>query len=105
MVKIDVSFDTFTLLIAGLYSVHSDIDPVAVPRSIWMELGERLEKLLVNWDYEKISLEDWISTCLFIYPLEALDVEQVQWYEENTECWTRMNGNVELLISMDVSML
>ena len=96
--------ETLAVLIAGLYTSFSDINPMAIPQSLWLEIAEKLEPHLENWDYGKISFEDWIKYNLFIYPTMALDDDTLKDIKETTEYFERVNGNVLLSVSMDMGM-
>ena len=77
---------------------------MAIPQSLWLEIAEKLEPHLENWDYGKISFEDWIKYNLFIYPTMALDDDTLKDIKETTEYFERVNGNVLLSVSMDMGM-
>jgi len=94
--------DTLGVLIAGLYATYSDINPMAIPNSLWLEIAEKVEPYLENWDYEKISFEEWIKYNLFIYPTMAIDDESLKEMKESTIYFERLNGNALLSISMDM---
>ena len=94
--------ETLAVLIAGLYVTFSDLNPVAVPQSLWLEIAERLEPYLDEWDYEKLSFEDWVKYNLFIYPTMALDEDTLKDIKETTQYFERVNGNVLLSVSMDM---
>lgn len=94
--------ETLAVLIAGLYATFSDLNPVAVPQSLWLEIAEKLEPYLDEWDYEKLSFEDWVKYNLFIYPTQALDEETLLELMESTIYFERVNGNVLLSISMEM---
>ena len=94
--------DTIGVLIAGLYATFSDVNPLAIPNSLWLEIAEKLEPYLDGWDYDKISFEEWIKYNLFIYPTVALDEETLKEMKESTVYFERVNGNVLLSISMDM---
>ena len=89
-------------MIAGLYATFSDLNPVAVPQSLWLEIAEKLEPYLDEWDYEKLSFEDWVKYNLFIYPTQALDEDTLLELMESTIYFERVNGNVLLSISMEM---
>lgn len=94
--------ETLAVLIAGLYATFSDLNPVAVPQSLWLEIAEKLEPYLDEWDYEKLSFEDWVKYNLFIYPTQALDEDTLLELMESTIYFERVNGNVVLSISMEM---
>jgi len=97
-----LSTDTLAVLIAGLYSTFGDINPMAIPQSLWLEIAEKLEPYLDEWDYDKISFEDWVRYNLFIYPTMALDDETLDELKESSVYFERLNGNALLSVGMDM---
>lgn len=102
MPKIELHTTTLAVLISGLYCTHHNMDAMAVPESVWIEIAEKLEYFLEVWDYNKISFEDWIKNGLFIYPKGLLELEDIKYMEDNTLYWERLNGHVVLSISMSI---
>ena len=94
--------ETLAVLIAGLYSTYGDVNPMAIPQSLWLEIAEKLEPYLDEWDYETLSFEDWIKYNLFIYPTIALDDETLDDIKKSTIFFERINGIVLLSVSMDM---
>ena len=103
MVKLELNLTTLSVLIAGMYCTYNNIDSIAIPESIYLEIAEKLTPYLDDWDYEKISFEEWIRTCLLILPRVLLDDDMVEEMKQNGIYWERNNGNIVLSISMDVS--
>lgn len=102
MVKVELATDTLSVLIAGLYCTFNHIDSMAIPQSVYLEIAEKLEPYLMEWDYEKISFEDWIENNLLILPRILLDDDTVNEMINDTVYWERDNGNVVLSISMNM---
>ena len=102
LVSLKLSVSTLSVLIAGLYAVYTDVNPLAIPESLYYEIAEKLAPYLENWDYEKISFEEWIKYNLFIYPTMAIDDESLKEMKESTIYFERLNGNALLSISMDM---
>jgi len=100
MVKIDLHLTTLTVLIAGLYCMYSGTNSMAVPESVYYEIAEKLEPYLEDWDYERISFEDWIRDCLLILPRVMLDDDTVNEMITDGLYWERENGSIILSISM-----
>ena len=98
--KLDVN--TLSTLIAGLYSVYTDVNPIAIPQSIWLEIAEKLSYFMDTWDYEKITLNDWIKYGLLIYPKEMLSESEIEDLQSNSLYWERVSGNAILVVSMDI---
>lgn len=103
--KIELETNTLAVLIAGLYCSNTGIDSMAIPHSIYLGIAEKLEYFLPEWDYSKISFEDWIKHCLLIYPKEMITEVELKGMQENSLYWEYPNGNVVLVISMDISVI
>lgn len=104
MVLIELETDTLAVLISGMYCVNHNVDAMAIPQSVWMEIAEKMEYFIGNelWDFKKISFEDYIKTGIFIFPTEALDKETLDEMMDGCLYWERENGNITLSISMDI---
>ena len=98
--KLDVN--TLSTLIAGLYSVYTDVNPIAIPQSVWLEIAEKLSYFMDTWDYEKITLNDWVKYGLLIYPKEMFNESEIEDLQKNTLYWERVSGNAVLVVSMDI---
>lgn len=105
LIPIKIERTTFSVLISGLYCGLHKIDPMAIPESVWMEIVEKLEAYLDEWDYNICTLEQFLLNNLFIYPQQMLDENTIKDMKENTLYWERVNGNVILSISMDMNMI
>lgn len=105
MVVVDISNSTLSVLVAGLYCVSHDVNSIAIPESVYLYVAEQLEYFLPNWDYDRISFEEWVCNYLTIYPKPMLSVEHIKDLQENTLYVEMPNGNVILVVSMDVSMI
>ena len=105
MVKIELDKYTLSVLVAGLYCTTHAVDSVAIPQSLWIAIAEKLEYFLPNWDYNKISFEDWIENCLLILPKPLLDEETLEDMQKTTLYWEYPNGNVILIVSMDIGVI
>ena len=103
MVKIELETSTLAVLIAGMYCAYNEVNSIAIPESIWLGVAEKLEFFVPNWDYEKLSFEDWVKNCLLIYPKVLVDEEDIEYYKENSLYWEVPNGNMILMISMNIS--
>ena len=93
---------TLGVLVAGLYCSIHEVESIAIPESIWIYIAEQLEYFLPNWNYEVISFEDWVEHNLTILPKAMLDEEDIKYLQENTLYNEIMNGNVVLIVSMDI---
>lgn len=103
MVKVELETSTLAVLVAGLYSIRYNIDALAIPQSVYLKIAEKLEFFLPNWDFTKISFEDWVNTCLMIYPKVLFDEVELEDMKANTLYWEEYNGNIILIVSMDIS--
>lgn len=102
--NIEIELGTLATLIAGLYCTYSAIDPVAIPTSVYIELAEKLAKYLENWDYSKISFEDWIKYNLMIIPKVMIE-DELEEFRKNELYYERDNGNIVLVITADMSVV
>ena len=102
-----VRLDTTTLavLVAGLYCTNHQVDTLAVPQSVWMSIAEKLEYFLPMWDYNKITFEEWINTHLLILPKPMISEEELKELQETTLYHEMPNGNVILVVSMDIKLI
>jgi len=103
MVKVDLKTNTLAVLVAGLYSAVHEVEPIAIPESVWLSVAERLEYFLPDWNYDRISFEDWINNCLTILPKVMLSEEELNYLENRTLYSEVPNGNAVLIVSMDVT--
>ena len=102
MVKVELKTTTLAVLISGLYCVNTNVEAIAIPESVWIAIAEKLEYFLPDWDYEVISFEDWIKNCLLILPKVLLSDEEIEEMKGSTLYWEHPNGNMMLVISMDI---
>jgi hypothetical protein len=102
MVKVELEPSTLSVLIAGLYCTYHEVNSLAVPESIYLYVAEQLEYFLPDWNFDVISFEEWIKNCLFIYPKPLLSDEDIEYLQGNSLYWEMPNGNVMLVVSMDV---
>ncbi|MBP5421694.1 MAG: hypothetical protein J6Y78_04530 [Paludibacteraceae bacterium] len=105
MVMVDLSIDTIAVLVSGLYCVANDVDALAIPQSVWIAVAEKLEYFLSNelWDFEVIGFEEWVRTGLSILPKVLLTDEDIELMKKSCIYWEYPNGNMILVISMDIS--
>lgn len=99
-VKIEVS--TLATLIAGLYCTLASVDPMAIPSSIYIELAEKLVPYLEEWDYDKLTLEQWVGTHLLIIPKVLCSEEDIEELKKNKVYLERENGNAILIVTFEV---
>lgn len=102
MINLKLNLNTFSTLIAGLYCTYTSIDPRAVPTSLYIELAEKLEPYMENWDYEKQSFEDWITHNLLIAPMELFSESELNECKNNAIYIERQLGNVVLIATGDI---
>lgn len=105
MVKVNLSLSTLSVLIAGMYCSCHSVDSMAIPQSLWLSIAEKLEYFLPDWDYDKISFEEWVDTHLLILPKPMLSEEEVEDLQNTTLYWEHPNGNVVLSVSMDIGVI
>ena len=82
-VTIELEVGTLSVLISGLYVSYTGIHVNAIPVSMYMEVAEKVAEYLPQWDYSRLSLEDWIRTSLIIAPKELFSEEELDYYKDN----------------------
>lgn len=102
LINIKIEVSTLATLIAGLYCTMASVDPMAIPSSIYIELAEKLVPYLTEWDYDKITFEEWIGTHLLIIPKVLCSEEDIEEMKQNTVYLERENGNVILIVTFEV---
>ena len=102
MAIVELELSTLSVLIAGLYSIRYNVNAMAIPESVYLQIAEKLEPFLSDWDYSKISFEDWVSTHLLIYPKVLFSDEEIADLRKTTIYWEVSNGNAVLVVSMDM---
>ena len=101
-VSVDISIGTLAVLIAGLHTSYTGINPSAIPSSVYIEIAEKISEELPSWDYSKYSFEDWIQYSLLIAPYQMFSPEEIKELQGNTVYYERMNGNAVLVISWEL---
>lgn len=102
MVKLEISDDTFAILISGLYCSYHNIDAYAIPEPLWMILSEKVIPYFKEWDYDKLSFENWIKENILIYPKLAMSDDEIESCKENDIYFEMDNGNVLLIVSVEM---
>lgn len=101
-IHINIELGTLATLLAGLYCLYSSVDPIAIPESLYIELAEKLIPFLDDWNYERMSFEDWVKYNLMIYPVNVFSQEELKDFSENSIFFYRENGNVLLLVTAEI---
>lgn len=99
LVPLTISVATLSTLIAGIYCTVSHIDPIAIPTSIYIEIAEKIAPLLEDWDYEKMTFEQWVETQLLIIPKALCTEEDIEEMKKNSVYLERENGRAILIIT------
>ena len=102
MVVIDIKQDTLAVLVAGIYMDAKNMNPVAIPSEIWLQIAEKIA-FFVPWDYEVISFEDWIRQYVTILPRELISEPDLEYLQSKTLYWEYDNGGVLLSVSLDIA--
>ena len=102
LIEIKLSVGVLSTLIAGIYCTYSGVDPIAVPVSLYLELTEKLVPYLKNWDYGRISFEEWVQHCLIVAPKEMFNEVELEESKKNSIYIERNNGNVILVATGDI---
>jgi len=101
-VGIEISIATLSTLIAGIYCTVSHIDPIAIPSSIYIEIAEKIVPYLENWDYDRMSFEDWVEKELLIIPKVFCSDEDIEEMKKNEVFLERENGRAILIVTFGV---
>jgi len=94
-VNVEISIGSLASLIAGWYVMNANIDLNAIPSEVFIFTAQRLVPYLKDWDYERISLEDWINDSLIIIPKILVDDD----LKDSDIYFEYPNGNVILVVS------
>ena len=101
-IPIHLEVGTIAVLLSGLYCVYSATDPLAVPSSLYIEIAEKLVPYLENWDYSKLSFEDWVKSSLLIIPKVMIE-DELDEYKKNEFYFERYTGNIILVVTADMT--
>lgn len=97
---IELKKETIPILITGLFYGANDIDPRAIPYSTFIDIADALP--LDNWDYDKISLEDWVSEHLMIIPYVLVSEDEIKEMKKYPLYFEKDNGNAPLIVCAKV---
>ena len=103
MVNLKISRDTLAILISGLYCSYHDVDAYAIPRELWFELTDKVIDWFDDWDYDKLSFEDWIKYNILIFPKIAMSEKEVESCKDNDLYFEVESGNVILVVSVGMN--
>ena len=97
-ISIKIEVGTLAVLISGMYISSSGVPIEAIPASLFIEIAEQLVEHLPKWDYDKISLEEWVANCLIIAPKVMFSEDEILSYQKmNLFFIERKNGNATLI--------
>ena len=102
MVLIEIKEDTLAILLAGLYTIYSQVDVLAIPSSVYIEIASQLLPYLDKWDYDIISFEDWIRYCLMIYPKVMYTADELDEIKDNELYIELVTGNIILVATASI---
>ena len=100
--RIELEEPTLAVLLAGLYTVNTGINPIAIPESLWLDVVKILSPYLESWDYKKISFEEFVRQNLLIIPKELCSEEDIAYYKDNTVYYEYPNGRVILVVTFNI---
>ena len=100
-IELKIELGTLATLLSGLYSFYSTVNPSAIPTSLYIELAEKLIPYLKNWDYDKLSFEDWVKYTLLIVPMPLIE-DEINEYRENELYFERECGNIVLVVTAEM---
>ena len=98
-IRVEISVGSLASLIAGWYFMENNLDVNAVPSEVFIELAQRLVPFLDDWDYDKISIEDWIKHKVAIAPMVLFNQEDLEEVKNLGIYFEYPNGNVILVVS------
>lgn len=102
IVKVVLREDSFSSLLAGLYTTYHNADVYAIPSYVWLMITEALIPYMDNWCYDIQSFEDWISNYLIITAKEVCTQEELAEFKKNTIYIEAVNGNMVLVATGDI---
>ena len=102
--KIELDESTIAVLLAGLYTVNTGVNPIAIPESLWLDIVKILSPYLETWDYKKMSFEEFVRQNLLIVPKQLCTEEDIDYYKQNTVYFEYPNGNVVLVVTFNIDM-
>ena len=100
--KIELDESTIAVLLAGLYTVNTGVNPIAIPESLWLDIVKILSPYLETWDYKKMSFEEFVRQNLLIIPKQLCTEEDIDYYKQNTVYFEYPNGNVILVVTFNI---
>ena len=100
-VTLSIEVGTLATLLSGLYSFYSSVNPSLIPTSLYIEIAEKIVPYLKDWDYDKLSFEEWIKYNLLIIPKPLIE-DEIDEYRENELYFERVNGNVILVVTAEM---
>lgn len=100
-IQMSLEVSTIAILVAGLYCTFNNVDSMAIPSSLYIEIAEKLVPYLNNWDYEKLSFEDWIKYNLIILPKIMVE-DEIDELKKNELYFERDNGNIMLVVTAEM---
>ena len=101
-VTLELQMGTLATLIAGLFCTYSVVDPMAVPTSLYIEIAEKIAPFLKDWDYSKVSFEEWVEHFLMIAPREMFSESELEEFKDNEIFFERKCGNAILVVTAKV---
>ena len=75
MITVTLDDKIFSSVIKGLYESNRGIDPSFIQSIVYDNIVKELKPHLEKWDYDKMSIEEWVMNYLTIAPLEYVDVD------------------------------
>ena len=102
--KIVVEIKVYSLasLIAGLYTYFTEVSLFAIPEDLFIEIAYELLPYLREWDYTKISFEEWVKTSLLIFPFEMFSLTEYEEEKHNPIFIERRYGNATLIATATI---
>lgn len=102
IVKVNLREDTFSTLLAGLYTTYHEANVYAIPPYFWLMIANVLIPHMENWRYDIQSFEDWIANYLIITAKEVCTKEEIDEFKKNSIYIEALNGNMTLIATGDI---
>lgn len=97
---VEISVDTLSMLIAGLFFSSKNTRLEAIPESLFLELSEKLYPYLRNWDYTRCGLEEWVEKMLLIAPKALINEDDLNLMQKDNDIYfERWIGNAILIVT------
>ena len=88
LVDLKLEIETVAVLVAGVYIDSNGIPDDFIPNEVWLGVTEELLNFLPSWNYDKKTLEEWVSESLIITSLDNVDEKNCEFYVKFDFCYS-----------------